>query len=108
MELAAKYSRFTRMEDGCARYEVFFAIEPAVSHEVRGTFRWSWVQMRADGLVTVRGQTFPSLSTALGAAAAYRRDHGGGAICVNIQETHRRDADDVIHLPETGPDDPRA
>jgi len=86
------------MDEGLTSYEVLFALGPVASREPLGTFRWSWVQIRADGLVTVRGKTYPSLSAALDAAAVYRRSHGGGPIRVNIGETRHQDAQDAIHL----------
>lgn len=86
------------MTEGTARYEVLFALDSVASSEPRGTFRWSWVQIRTDGLVAVRGKDYPSLSAALDAAAQFQRSHGGGPIQVNIQETHHRDANDAIHL----------
>jgi hypothetical protein len=86
------------MEDRDARYEVLFALDSVASRDPRGTFCWSWVQIRPDGLVSVRGKIYPSLSAALDAAAEYRRAHGGGAIRVNIGETQHQDAQDAIHL----------
>jgi len=79
-------------------YEVFFTLKSDVSEELRGTFRWSWVRIRSDGFVTVRGQIYPDLRAAIEAAAAYRRDNGGGQIRVNIQEVQHRDARDAIYL----------
>ena len=80
------------------RYEVIFTLGSVVSVGPNRKFLWSWVRLRADGFVTVRGKIHATMSAAIDAAAAYRRDHGGGQISVNIQESHHKDAQDVTYL----------
>jgi hypothetical protein len=86
------------MEQDDARYEVIFTLASAVAAEPRGTFRWTWVRIRADGSVTVRGKIYPTLRAAIDGAAEYRRSHGGGQIRVNLQETRRDVAEDAVYL----------
>jgi hypothetical protein len=86
------------MDGGETRYEVIFTLEPVVSKAPRGTFRWTWVKIRGDGFVTVRGKIYPDLRAAIDGASEHRRDHGGGQIRVNIQETRHEDDHDAVYL----------
>ena len=83
------------MDLPAAHYEVIFAFDGAL---VAGPFRWSWVKLDVDGLVTVHSKAHATMRAAIDDAAGHRREHGGGAIRVNIKETTREDAPDVTYL----------
>jgi hypothetical protein len=91
-------SRFIPMTQEADRYEVFFTLDSVASSTPRDTFRWCWVRIGGDGLVTVRGGRYPTLRAAIDGAADYRREHGGGEIRVNIQENPHDEADGAVHL----------
>lgn len=78
-----------------AHYEVVFALDGGL---VGAPFRWSWVKIGADGLVLVYGRVHATMRAAIDDAANHRREHGGGAIRVNIKETARENAQDVTYL----------
>jgi len=83
------------MDLPAAHYEVIFGLDGAL---VAGPFQWSWIKLDGNGMISVHGKPHATMRAAIDDAAGHRREHGGGAIRVNIKETTRDDAPDVTYL----------
>lgn len=79
-------------------YEIIFSLRPSIHSGSARPFCWSWVKISNDGVIMVRGQFHGTLRAAVDAATEYRRQHGGGPIRVNIHETRRKEAQNVVRL----------